>query len=146
MPRPPPPVNFNIFKKSKYQLFNQIKSKTSARFEPTAFILLALPLTELRRKMSNFVLIKPIVILNSYFHCLFQKGRMSHNGSVIFLPKTKITVDKLKFMLIFAQIKMFSNLPTLYQLEDTLMNCTFTWHWHSIIHQVASLMQSYTWP
>ena len=47
--------------------------KTSARFEPTAHILLALPLTELHQKISDFVKMKTPVMLNSHFQCLFQK-------------------------------------------------------------------------
>ena len=62
------------------------------------------------------------------FPLFISKERTLHYGGVLFLLKTKITVDKLKHTLIFAQIKMFSNLPTWYPLEDNLMNCTFTWH------------------
>ena len=64
-----------VLKNSKYKICPAKKtpSETSARFKRTAHRLLVLPLTELHKKMSNFVQIKRTVILNSHFHCLFQK-------------------------------------------------------------------------
>ena len=107
---------------------NQIKnSETSARFKRTAHRLLVLPLTELHKR-CQICTNKKYINNEQSFPVFISKGRMSHNRGVRLLLKTKTHVDKLKYMLIFAQIKMFSNLPTLYPLEDNLMNCNFTCH------------------